>query len=98
MHVSWDLKLNVSPWDIPLRRVGNGAGIPRPRRGPAPNGDGDGDGEKIQSPSGDGDGDGGQFSPVPVPASPLCDIMSLALFYVFLNVMMFEQKLAMWEL
>ena len=89
-----------------LLRVGNRAGIPRPRLGPAPhrgkipapNGDGDGDGEKIQSPSGDGDGDGGQFSPVPVPASPLCDIMSLALFYVFLNVMMFEQKLAMWEL
>jgi len=40
----------------------------------------------------------GQISPVSVPASPLCDIMSLALFYVFLNVIMFEQKLAMWEL
>ena len=54
--------------------MATGRGFPTPHRGKilAPDGDGDGDGDRIQSPSGDGDGDGGQFSPVPIPDSPLC--------------------------
>ena len=62
-----------------IDRDGSGAGISRPRpalgKNPVPNEDGDTDGDRVHSPSEDGDED--QFFSVPVPASPLGEILIL---------------------